>query len=82
MLHFSSILWQLGSTVRDRIRSHSVTEVMRPHSVSGRGTGGCVYLGASTAENLMINCLWELGCQEGAKEMAVFLTQLGGGGSR
>lgn len=50
MLHFSSILWQLGSTVRDRIRSHSVTEVMRPHSVSGRGTGGCVYLGALTLQ--------------------------------
>lgn len=30
----------------------------------------------------MINCLWELGYQGGAKEMAMFLTQLGGGGSR
>lgn len=50
MLHLTSILWQLGSNVEDRIRSHSVTEVMRPHSVSGRGMGGYVYLGGLTLQ--------------------------------
>lgn len=42
----------------------------------------CLFRSVDSAENLMINCLWELGYQEGAKEMAVFLTQLSGGGNR